>query len=65
MSKFFKALLVSAATTGIVAYVYMKLQEPPFPPPPRDVPPRPVPPDPDQMSADQLHSLTDELASQL
>lgn len=66
MGKFFKAVLISAVATGVVAFVMQKLQQPTFPPPPRDLGPQgPGTVDADTFDEEELQALTNELASQL
>lgn len=62
MSKFVRALLVSAAATGVAAVV-MKAVLPPEPSRSRPAPPPPA--DPDALTPDEEQMLVDELAAQV
>ena len=63
MSNFLRALLISAAATGVAAVVLKTLQ-PSEPAPPPRMPARPAA-DPDALTPDEEQMLLDELGAQL
>ena len=62
MSRILRALLISAAATGVAAVVLQKLR--PAAPSPKPKPKRPAA-DPDALTPDEEQMLLDELAAQV
>ncbi len=65
MKKILRALLISAAATGVFAVVLAALRERPAPPASDDVSTDPLLVDADRIPEAQQKALLDELASQL